>query len=134
MNRIYHRYELWEDYKAGMYETKISNAMFFELAEKSRKLLSNPDEFFNVAISVLNNWKFASDENLSNKSCNRRAWIGQSACCYKYSSPEICTREAWSKMTVTEQYLADKIADKIIKLYEDKNRKVHQGLGNEMLF
>jgi hypothetical protein len=34
----------------------------------------------------------AVEVNLSNTNCNRRAWLGQAACCYRFSVPGFCSR------------------------------------------
>ena len=133
MKRIYHHYESWECFKNGMYNLdKKENEL--DLIEKSSELLKNENEFLKVSLTVLDKWIISSDVNLSNTSQNRQAWIGQSACNYQFGISEVLTRIAWSKLTENEMYKANLIADKIIKIYEAKNKQLHQRMGGQMLF
>jgi hypothetical protein len=132
MKRIYHHYLLWEDNKNGMYdipcvidESKINDCI---------NLLSNPEKFYNTLKSVLNEWVISSDENLSNINCNRQAWLGQAACCYLFKAEETITRKAWGFLSDKKKQEANNIADKIIREYESKNKKIHSPMGKELLF
>lgn len=132
MKQIYKPYWEWEDFINGMYDTsKKENELF--LINESKKLLTNIDLFFNVSLKVINEWKISTDVNLSNKNQNRNSWIGQSACFFNHKCPEILTRLAWGKLNDREKIEANLVAKKIIKIYETKNRKIHTGLGNQML-
>lgn len=132
MKRIYHHYENWEDYKAGMYRTDIINESFF--INKATLMLCDNSLFLETCIEILNNWVFSSEANLTNSECNRKAWLGQAACCYKFNVPEILTRKAWNNLCNEQQFKANKIAEIVIRHYEDKNRKIHSGLGRSLLF
>jgi len=122
MKRIYHPYNLWEDYKSGQYKTNYNydEKKEAELAFKAKDLLSNQKEFYETAIQVITNWKYATEFNLSNNGLNRQAWLGQAACCYKFGIPEYLTKYGWRLMSLTEQTEANKTADKIIALWEAK--------------
>ena len=133
MDQIYIEYQKWEDYLSGMYnmndtidkDKKVINAI---------NLLSNPNQFYNVCNALVNDWKNATDVNLSNKNQNRKAWLGAAACMYKHKVPEYLTRIAWSLLNKQVQDVANRIAEKIIQEYEGKNRKIHSDLGTTMLF
>jgi len=112
IKRIYHHYEKWEDYLNGMYRMKYDNEP--ELIEKAKSILCNPPLFMEVAKEVINNWRIATDVNLSNESTNRNAWIGQASCCYKYSVPELVTRKAWGELQPVERKQANDVAEKIL--------------------
>ena len=132
MNQIFRPYETWEDYKNGMFDTDKKEDELL-LIKKSELLLSNEDLFFKVSLKVLNEWKNSADNNLSNKNINRNSWIGQSACCYNHKCPEILTRIGWGNITERQRVRAHNVAKKIIKIYEEKNRKIHNGMGEQML-
>lgn len=124
MKRIYHPYNIWEDFLNGMYE--IPSIDFDEeLIKKGIEVLSNQELFFQVGLSILEEWKISSDVNLSNTGCNRKAWLGQAACNYKYKIPELITREVWSRLTDEQRNEANDTADRIIKIYEASYRGVH---------
>lgn len=133
MEQIYIEYQKWEDYLSGMYnmndtidkDKKVINAI---------NLLSNPNQFYEVCNDLVNDWKNATDVNLSNKNQNRKAWLGAAACMYKYEVPEYLTRIAWGLLNKQVQDSANRIAEKIIQEYEGKNRKIHSDVGTTMLF
>jgi hypothetical protein len=131
MDRIYHRYEYWEDYKNNMYSTLDSNNI--EKIKLAYKLLSNSDLFLKKAIEMLQVYKISKLENLTNMFCNRKAWIGQATCNFTFNCTEIQVREAWNRLNDIEKYKANLQADKLIKSfeleYEAKNSKVYQILG-----
>lgn len=133
MKPIYHKYTKWEDYKNGMF-SPYDKSKETQLIENAIKVLSNPNYFDSILKKVFTEWKFSKEENLSKKSCNRQSWLGQAACCYQYGVPEILTRKAWAKLNNKERYLANKVADKYINGYEAENKRIHQNMGNKMLF
>lgn len=137
MERYYARYELWEDYKNGMFDKPIELERE-QLVASAKVLLSNCSDFENAAKNVLADWVISSAVNLTNKSENRRAWIGQAACSYIHKVPEILTRQAWAQLSEKQRADANKIADKIIKHFEanhaQSNISVRDRLGAERLF
>ena len=133
MKQIYFPYTEWEDYLNGMYELNKDTDDEY-LISKAIDLLSNQDLFFNTALEVMKNWVKSADVNLSNKNSNRRSWIGQSACFYAEKVPELLTREAWARMTPEYRNDANKTAEKIIRIYEEQNRRIHKSMGEKRLF
>ena len=119
MKQIHKPYYTWECYKNGM----------FDIDKKQ-----NEDLLIKKSVLVLSKWKNSTDNNLSNKNINRNSWIGQSACSYNHKCPELLTRIAWGNISELQRNKANNIAKKIIKIYEDKNRKIYTGLGKQMLF
>lgn len=130
MKQIYKQYHLWEDYKNGMYD--LFEASDIEI-QKGVSLLSNTDLFFNTCLEILDNWVISCDVNLTNLSINRKAWLGQASCNYKYKLNELAVRKCWALLSNEQRYKANIVADKIISIYEAKNKKIHSGLGNQML-
>lgn len=125
-------YYEWEDYLNGMYliPSKPYNQ---NLINQCVKLLSNEIVFFETAMKMIKVWKKCSSHNLEDRSINRKAWIGQASCCYKFNCPELVVREAWSLITNINKYKANKIAEKIIQIYEAENRKIHSRMEKERL-
>jgi hypothetical protein len=70
---------------------------------------------------MVSEWIYSAEQNLSNSSRNRQAWIGQASCCYKYGVPEHITKYAWRLMSFEQQHKANQIANKVIKIWEDVN-------------
>lgn len=116
-------YTEWEDFQAGMYRMEWDNET--ELKNKSIELLSDSEKFMEVMKKILIEWPVSCDENLSNSSCNRRAWLGQAACCYSHGCPELLTRKAWAELSYLKQYKANRAADSIIKTYETRSKRIH---------
>lgn len=133
MKQIYKHYKYWEDYQSGMFDLPDKDSEE-ELIDYAVFLLCDEESFLKTSLQVLEEWVNASDVNLSNINSNRRSWIGQSACCFKYGIPELLTRVAWSRMTSEQRNKANLIADKVIKTYEERHRKLHSGMGTNGLF
>jgi hypothetical protein len=123
MKQIYAPYTEWEDYKNGMYKTiKQSD----EVIKSGALLLSNEKEFYNTAIELIENWVISTSINLTNNGINKKAWIGQASCCYKYGLTEESTRLAWGLLTDEQKNKANKVADKIIKLWTKQQYEKNQ--------
>lgn len=120
MERIYHRYELWECYKSGFFN-KISGDKKVGLSKKVIELFTNPEETEIFMRRVISEWKYSCEHNLTNNSLNRVAWLGQSACCLYAKVPYNLTMETWREVPEKYQIIACDIAEKIIKEYESKN-------------
>ncbi len=118
MNQIYHPYHLWEDYKNGMYSLTFSDENL--LIDNATKVLSSNSLFDSICEELIIAWPISTEVNLTNVSCNRRAWLGQAACCFKYSVPEILTRVAWNRLNADQQKTANLVAEKHIINYENK--------------
>ena len=63
-------------------------------------------------------WKYAAEQNLSNTSRNRQAWLGQAACCFNHGCSESLTKKAWHQLNISDQNKANEIADKVIHEWE----------------
>lgn len=90
------------------------------IVREARELLKNSDLLYLYMSLVVRRWKHAAEQNLSNTSMNRRAWLGQAACCFYAFAPENLTKQAWHELTDEEQTLANAIADKVIREWEQK--------------
>jgi len=116
VKRIYHPFWLWEDHKNDMFRQECADELAYR---KAIVLLSNPEEFRKVAQKVINEWKFSTQMNLSNRSRNRQAWLGQASCCYAYGVPEFMTKHGWRFLSEEQQKAANEVADEVIKYWED---------------
>lgn len=114
MKRIYHRYEKWEDFRHGLYCDQISEAGI----QAAKTVLSNNEILDHAMWFVLNYWVNSAQINLSNKSRNRQAWLGQAACCWLVHASENETKSAWHQLTENERIQANAIADKYISEFE----------------
>ena len=113
MERIFHHYQKWEDFHAGMYnESKDGRA---ERVAAAAKILGTPSLCRKAMEKVIAEWKIAPEYNLSNAGINRKAWLGQAACSCYAGIHEDETREAWGIMTPEQRTEANRIAAEIIK-------------------
>lgn len=115
--RVYHHFQTWEDWKCGFYrDVEKKQEPFF--AAMAQHLLSSPIELRAAMKSVVSSWRFSSEENLTNLSLNRRAWLGQAACCHDYRTPEHLTRQAWHELSHEQQKAANFVATEIIQYWQ----------------
>lgn len=120
MERIYHNYENWEDFKLGFYDN-ISGKNKDELINKVVELFSSKSLTEKFMNKVIVEWPNSCEHNLSNISMNRIAYLGQAACCIYSGVPSTITMFAWSLVSKEKRDQADKIAESIINKWEKQN-------------
>ena len=116
MKRIFHHYKYWEDNKAGLYRRSCDNES--QKIQKCVYLLSSHDSLMLYMEKAALEWKYSPDVFLSNVSRNRRAWLGQAACCLFCGAPEYITKIAWNRLTKIVQDGANGVADGVIYKWE----------------
>jgi len=114
MEQVYYPYWEWEDYQNGMYDMP-NKEKEVGMQEKAMEVLRDP---YDAMLSVINEWTISTYQNLSKQGTNKKSWLGQAACCYKYGIPEHVTRSVWNKLTEEERENANNIAEQIIELWE----------------
>lgn len=117
MNRIYHPYWLWEDYRFGMYG-KPKKGGKQKRIEIVIECLGNPKVCDEYMERIINEWKYSCEYRLSNTSINRVAWIGQASMCLYSGIKESETREGWWLLTEEQRDKANEIAKEKIKKWE----------------
>lgn len=125
MRRIFHHYEKWEDWKDGLYRRSVGDAADEILISRSARLLSDIAMLDRAMTAVVDEWKHSAEVNLSNRSRNRRAWLGQSACCLVCGTPEHLTKQAWHRLSPAEQERANAVADSAIEYWEQGCQSVN---------
>jgi len=115
IDRIWHNYNKWEDYKSGLYASRKESEIGIQ---SSYNLLSSPYDLFVNMVKVTGEWKNATEFNLSNRSSNRRAWLGWSACCYKHGANDDETKAAWRMLDKQQQEKANAVATAVIETWE----------------
>lgn len=108
---IYHHYEKWEDFKAGMYNYQKEGREM--RVKRAVDILSKPNVLYELMKMVTEQWPIATEQNLSNNMYGRHAFLGQTACNILDGVKEDETREAWGLLTDKQRIDANKIADKI---------------------
>jgi hypothetical protein len=92
-----------------------------EWLKKAIEFTGNHELYGSWMIKVSQEWKYSCEHNLTDKSSNRRAWIGHAAVAFAMQCPEDITRQAWAFLTEEQQTLANLEADKAINLWERAN-------------
>lgn len=85
---------------------------------RSAALLADGDELYAAMSAVTREWPNASEHQLSNTERNRRAWLGQAACCYVLGVPDFVVKSAWHTLPTTMQDAANAVADQVIGEWE----------------
>lgn len=118
MKRIYHHYKEWEDVKLGFYK-RPKNVNSEELINKAINLLCSENDLYLTMEQVCLEWKISCEVNFTNIHCNQQAWLGQAACFLKHGITDKLTKEAWRRLNNVQREKANKIADSIIKKWND---------------
>lgn len=120
IERIYHPYWDWEEIEFNMWGNVENKQEYLDWAIG----FTGDAELYGAAmIEVVNEWTKSCQHNLSNRTQNRRAWIGHAACAKVKGCPEHIVREAWGHLTEDQQIEANKKADEAIELWEMRNAK-----------
>lgn len=110
MKRIFHTWDKWECYPAGLYETNPPNGMTADEARTAyATFLKDSPRFRKALAGVLRDWPNSTEHYLTNERMNRIAWLGQAAVCYDMGIPQDF-RSGYFQMTKTEQAHADRVA------------------------
>ena len=117
IKRIYHNYELWEEFKFGMWN-KLKRNKESEMLHKAIEFTGNANLYGEFMLRVTREWKYSCEQNLSHTNLNRQAWIGHAACCLAIGCPEYITRLAWHNLTEEQQIKANIKADEAIFEWE----------------
>lgn len=120
MERIYHTWDKWESFPAGFFNNNPPEGMSKKEAEQLYfELLSDSAEFARVLERIIVEWPYACEHNLTNKTLNRIAWMGQAALAYKYNIPAQF-RGGYNLLTKQQQAEADSVALKYINIWMER--------------
>lgn len=111
MEQLYYHYTQWEDFQHGMYNEIKEGRQ--ERIQKAIYLLTNLELLYKQMTKVTKEWKYATEQNLTNNSINHQAFLGQTACNIWGDIKEDETREAWGYLTNEQRYKANKVADTV---------------------
>lgn len=107
----FYRYELWEDFKSGMYNSPPNNG---ERINKAIECLSDETICRRFMEKVVTEWQIATEQVLTNPESNGRAWLGQCACFMYGGCYDEETRKAWVMLPPQTQKRANQIAEEVI--------------------
>lgn len=116
MRRERHPYWDWEDYDAGMYGLATDVAGQTSAAVE---MLGNPQGLREAMTDAIEAWPNAAAHYLTDLASNRRAWVGQAACCHALGIPAVVTKAAWWQLTEEQRETANDAADVAISKWEE---------------
>jgi hypothetical protein len=122
VKKKWHHYKKWEEYHAGMWR-KVTKSEREEYLEKAIDFTGNAELYGEYMIEVVLNWEYSCEQNLTDMSLNRKAWIGHAACCMAIRCPEYITRSAWWHLTKDQRDRANLNASIAIELWEEQHIK-----------
>ena len=115
LNRIWHPFWKWEESKFNMWGTvKDRNEYLMQAIE----FTDDAELYGSYMMRVAQEWPYSCEHNLTDRSQNRRAWIGHAACALAFQCPEDIVRSAWSRLTELQQAEANAKADEAIRFWE----------------
>jgi len=117
MNQVYTPYTKWECYKNGMW-SKVDVSSEQKMLQIAIDFTSDHVSYGSAMREVVFAWENSMLNFLTNKSINRRAYLGHCAVSFKLGIPEYIVRMAWKHLTPKQQQLADLVAEKTIKEWE----------------
>lgn len=124
MNRIYHPWNLWEDYRHGFHggmDYPKDNTL-----ELYASLLRDLPKFEAALQTITSEWKYSCEHNLTNEAMNRVAYLGQASCALVYNVPHNVSMGGYNLLTPEEQKAADAMAqkylDKWLEAYEHSKK------------
>ena len=115
--RAFAEFVYWECWLNGMYRTEHDQSW----PALAAKLLSGEDVFWRACCNVIEKWPVSTAIHLSNSTINRRAWLGQAACCLTHNIPEESTRMGWWLLASEQQDHANRIASGVIEKWNEEN-------------
>jgi len=117
MNQVYTPYTKWECYKNGMW-SKVDVSSEKKMLQIAIDFTSDHVSYGSAMREVVFAWENSMINFLTNKSINRRAYLGHCAVSFKLGIPEYLVRMAWKHLTPKQQQLADLVAERTIKEWE----------------
>lgn len=118
IKRIYHHHDKWEDAKSGMYNNPKK---IITEAEIIVNYFKDSEKVKCAMMSVVNEWVYSCEHNLTNPAMNKIAYLGQSSVCYLYGFSRESTMYAWNFLDENTQNKANEIAREVLKYWEEKH-------------
>lgn len=122
IEQIFHPFNKWECNQLGMYK-KTCFMDDHKMIQDCMELLGCPEWLYEAMSMVTHGWFYSCEHFLSNTARNRQAYLGQAACCLVHGAPEYLTKQAWGMLTEDQRIAANKIADEVLEVWEEKHSR-----------
>jgi hypothetical protein len=117
VKRIYHTWDKWECYPAGLYETLPPEGMSTDQARRAyAEFLRDLPRFGAALDGLLRDWPHSCEHYLTNENMNRIAWLGQAAMCYATRVPAVF-RSGFSLLSEPERDAANREALRALNVW-----------------
>ncbi len=125
MNRIFHPWTKWEDYKNNFYGGVCDYPKDNTLALYST-LLRDLDRFEEALKIVTTEWVYSCEHNLTHVGMNRVAYLGQASCALIYKVPHTVSMGGYNLLSEEQKIKADAMAQKYLDIWikNQENRHV----------
>ena len=135
MERIYHPVELWEEMRFNMWGAVAVPDKNAALAQ-AIEFTGNHELYGSYMDRVVAEWTYSCENALTDRSINRRAWLGHAACALAIQIPENIIREAWGHLSEKQRMLANNEAARAIAHWEShrQNQPLSDDVEEQMLF
>lgn len=120
LKRVYRMYQEWEECAFNMWGTVTNKKDYLD---KAIEFTGNHTLYGSFMQKVISEWQVSCENALTDRSINQKAWVGHAAAALALGCPEYITREAWKHLTYEQQLLANKEADRAIRMWKDNYRK-----------
>ena len=135
IKRVYKPFTEWEEIDHNMWGCVQDRKLWLK---KAIKFTSDHKRYGRFMMRVVNEWPVSCENALTDSTLNRKAWVGHAACALALGCPEDITRQAWGMLTDEQQFLANKEAERAIRVWEynycSKDKHLHSDMDAEMLF
>jgi ParB-like chromosome segregation protein Spo0J len=121
-DRIFHRHEDWECFRAGFYAPTKAGVSREQGEEMYRVFLSDLEKFEDALGRVILEWEHSCEHYLTNIAMNRIAWLGQAAMCYATGIPA-AYRAGFSLLTEEQQEAANQLALEYLNYWLEAHRR-----------
>lgn len=116
IKQVWHNYNEWECYKAGMWRKENSNYEAVNLPDIV-SFTGDHIKYGEAMMDVVRSWYTTCSHHLTNPVINKKAFIGHAACCFKFGWPEYLVRSAWNQLSKDQQKLANEKAQTAIDYF-----------------
>ena len=111
--RIFHHYEKWEAVAYNFFGSNHKTMSKQQCEYKYFELLSDIDLFTKTMNKVIEEWPNSCEHNLTNRSMNRIAWLGQASLAYAYQIPS-CFSAGYQLLTEEQKFAANSAALEVL--------------------
>lgn len=132
VGRIYHPVHLWEEMRFNMWGSTENKR---QQLQEAITFTGNAELYGSYMQRVIREWPYSCENALTDRSINRRAWIGHAACALAIRCPENIVRQAWGHLTNDQQYRANGEASKAIADWESQRADsgIRESMGKPVL-